>query len=109
MKKFSFFSVLFVALFMCLSFDSSAQYVTNEKAVGLIEQEISNQKSTNAAQASTLKASRAGVVKNLIISVGSQMLEPIKAGGSVGTVLSTTIGRFNAANNPERNAIVAEV
>lgn len=111
MKKCNFLAVLVTALFMFLGFDISAQYVSNVKAVGLIEQEVSKLKSAAGVPTTQRvgQSNNAYVVNQLKINVGLQLLEPLKAGGSIESVLASVFSKINPGSNTDRRAMVNEV
>lgn len=113
MKKFNFFPVLLVALFMVLGLTAQAQtYFPSQKALGVVENQLVILKKTYPQASVGDKATQDNVaftVHSMKVVVGESMLEPLKLGNPTESVLSATFARINPGSNQTRKAIVAEV
>ena len=110
MKKFSFFPVLLVALFMVMGFGAQAQdYVPVEKARALVQSTVTDLQ--NSASSLTQKASTNGkavLVESLKVSFGEAMLKPLENGSRVDDAFSVALSNISS-NVPSRSAAIAEV
>lgn len=113
MKKFNFFPVLLVALFMILGLTANAQtYVPSLKALNRIEGELVNLEKTypqSNLSAPATQGNAAFTLHSMKVAVGESMLVPLKSGSSVELVLASTFGRIDAGGNADRQAIISEV
>ena len=110
MKKFSFFPVLLVALFMVMGFAANAQeYVPTEKARALVQATIADLESS--APSATMNAStnsKTVLVHSLKISFGESMLKPLENGSRVADAFNVALSNVSS-NDSKRAAAIAEV
>ncbi|MEZ4909257.1 MAG: hypothetical protein R2774_00180 [Saprospiraceae bacterium] len=109
MKKFSFFPVLLVALFMVLGITAKAQeLVPPTKGLYLVEDAVINLKKTANLYTEKAVNAKSGLVTSMKIRIGEMMLEPLKSGVTTSIALSNALSQVNA-NTESRRLAVAEV
>ncbi|MCB9309962.1 MAG: hypothetical protein H6567_07895 [Lewinellaceae bacterium] len=109
MKKFSFFPVLLVALFMVLGINAKSQDLVDPvKGQAIVENAIVDLQKSAGQLTSNATQAKNGLVNDLKIKVGEMMLEPLKSGVPTASAISDAIAKVGASSDFRRQA-VAEV
>lgn len=83
MKKFSFFTVLLVALFSFLSLDSYAQYKSVTEAMQIVDSEVVANTPSKTLKRSSLSNSNSAAISGMRTVVGKAILAQLKNNVSV--------------------------
>jgi len=114
MKKFNFFPLLLSTLFIVIGFSVNAQtYVPAPKALSLVEAELiileKSQPTVLMSSSAAQTSLDASYIHSLKMAAGNEMIEPLKLGNPVATVLANQFAKMNAINDANFITATAEV